>query len=422
MRTWKNQTSEGVVFNVDLVDEQGVETRANFFNKEAEKFYKILQKGKLYTFTGGRKKKGHTKWCPFKIELTFGSGAIIEEVQEDAGTCPMPHFEVKPLSEIETAEDNSMISVAGIVINCEMPSLVTCKNQTEKKRQNLQLADDSNITCRLTLWGERCVEDLHAGSVVLLKNVRVSLYNGSKSLNTGPATDVSMNEEANFHPRSQSLVHWYRQGGASASQNARSLSSMGGQTPLQTVQEMKDSAISLEMPGSTDGGPQQQGFHMVPVTITHIPHDKKPFYMACATEVPDERKGGTRPCNKKVEVQGDVWQCSAGHCANGPSARWICQFSAGDHTGSQYFSSFDEVGAKLLQCNADEAAKRWDRREMDPSMDVEIEQIFNRGSLQTFHAEGEVQEGDLQRRGKTEVLSIGLVASGLCERCASKVG
>lgn len=35
---------------------------------------------------------------------------------------------------------------------------------------------------------------------------------------------------------------------------------MGGQTPLQTVQEMKDSAISLEMPGgSTDGGPQQQG-------------------------------------------------------------------------------------------------------------------------------------------------------------------
>ena len=29
------------------------------------------------------------------------------------------------------------------------------------------------------------------------------------------------------------------------------------------------------------------GFHLVPVTITHIPHDKRPFYMACVEEVPD---------------------------------------------------------------------------------------------------------------------------------------
>ena len=32
---------------------------------------------------------------------------------------------------------------------------------------------------------------------------------------------------------------------------------MGGQTPLQNIQEMKDSAVSLEMPGATDGGAQQ---------------------------------------------------------------------------------------------------------------------------------------------------------------------
>lgn len=46
--------------------------------------------------------------CPFKIELTFGGGAKIEEASEDNGTCPMPHFEVKPLSEIETAEEKLM--------------------------------------------------------------------------------------------------------------------------------------------------------------------------------------------------------------------------------------------------------------------------------------------------------------------------
>lgn len=35
-------------------------------------------------------------------------------------------------------------------------------------------------------------------------------------------------------------------------------------------------------------GPRRHtGFHLVPVTITNIPHDRKPFYMACPHEVAD---------------------------------------------------------------------------------------------------------------------------------------
>eukprot|EP00435_Cladocopium_sp_Y103_P023224 s3975_g5.t1 len=331
-RNWKNTEKEGTIFNVELVDENGVETRGVFFNKEADKFHPILQKGKLYSFYGGRKKKGNSRWCPHKIELTFDSRANIQELPED-GRCPLPQFE------------NALITVAGVVINCEMPTSVACRNNTQRDRQNFQLLDDSNVTCRVTLWGEQCIEGLPCGVVVLLKNARVSGYNNSKSLNSGGVTDVSVDSAALWHRRCQQLLQWYRQGGEASSQNARSLSSMGGQTPLQNIQEMKDSAVSLDMPGATTDGGAQQGFHLVPVTITHIPHDKRPFYMACVEEVPDEKKG-TRSCNKKMEINGDVWQCALGHQV-APSARWICQFSACDHTGSSYFSSFDEAGEVL---------------------------------------------------------------------------
>ena len=37
---------------------------------------------------------------------------------------------------------------------------------------------------------------------------------------------------------------------------------MGGQTPLQNIQEMKDSAVSLEMPGATTDGGAQQGANL----------------------------------------------------------------------------------------------------------------------------------------------------------------
>jgi hypothetical protein len=41
----------------------------------------------------------------------------------------------------------------------------------------------------------------------------------------------------------------------------------------------------------------------------------------------------------------------------------------------------------MLGHKADEAARRWDRREVDQSMDVEIEQIFKRGKLASISAE-----------------------------------
>ena len=376
--SWKKENSAGTLFSADLVDERGVETRAVFFNKEVDKFFDILQKGKLYSFFGGRKKPGRTKWCSFKIELTFDSRASIEELPVSDQRCPLPHFDVKQLRDIEEKKEKDEISVAGIVLDAEAPSLISLRDGSQKKRQNLLLLDDSNVSCRVTFWGEHCVESAQSGSVVLLKNGRVSEYNNSKSLNTMRSSDISMDAAAMFHPRCQQLLQWYRQQGAHEAQNARSLSSLGGQTPVHTIEEMKASAISLDVPGALEASVNQQGFHLVPVTITNIPHDRKPFYMACPHEVADEKRG-TRSCNKKMEPHGDLWQCAAGHESSHPMARWMCQFIACDHTGSQYIASFDEVGVKLLGCTANEAASRWDRREVDNSLDGEIEEIFKQG-------------------------------------------
>jgi hypothetical protein len=46
--------------------------------------------------------------CPHKIELPFDSRANIQELPEDGSypRCPLPHFEVKPLSAIEESEDH----------------------------------------------------------------------------------------------------------------------------------------------------------------------------------------------------------------------------------------------------------------------------------------------------------------------------
>ena len=115
--------------------------------------------------------------CSFKIELTFDSRANIEELPLSDQRCPLLHFEVKQLRDIEEKKDDlpknkSMmldffqhskrntwkqtkkkdgivtlplvsqekdeISVAGIVLDAEPPSLISLKDGSQKKRHLVQ--------------------------------------------------------------------------------------------------------------------------------------------------------------------------------------------------------------------------------------------------------------------------------------------
>ncbi|EER15585.1 replication factor a 1, rfa1, putative [Perkinsus marinus ATCC 50983] len=58
VRHFTNARGGGSVFSVDLLDKEGSEIRGSFFNAAAEKFDKLLQKGKVYTFSKGNVKIG----------------------------------------------------------------------------------------------------------------------------------------------------------------------------------------------------------------------------------------------------------------------------------------------------------------------------------------------------------------------------
>jgi replication factor A1 len=47
MKRWSNARGEGVLFSIDLLDGAGGEIRGTFFKDAAEKFFGILEEGKV---------------------------------------------------------------------------------------------------------------------------------------------------------------------------------------------------------------------------------------------------------------------------------------------------------------------------------------------------------------------------------------
>merc|ERR1712194_322622 len=109
---------------------------------------------------------------------------------------------------------------------------------------------------------------------------------------------------------------------------------------------------------------------------------------SCPVDVPDDGprggEGKMRSCNRKVEQNGDNWVCSADHRCNLPKPRWIAQMSIADHTGSQYVSTFDDMGQEILACDATEASRLWDLKDHDTEAARKLESIFTTAQFKRF--------------------------------------
>lgn len=84
-RPWKNAKTEGSVFNIELMDNEGTQIVGTFFNDSAERYYLELDEGQVYTFTGGTVKIANAKYTSVKNDYTiiFDRNSTIERAEDD---------------------------------------------------------------------------------------------------------------------------------------------------------------------------------------------------------------------------------------------------------------------------------------------------------------------------------------------------
>jgi replication factor A1 len=374
---------EGHLFSIDLVDTEGKETRGTFFGESVDNFYELLQDGRTYMFSGGMVKKADQRFCHCELEITFDKGTVIQSVDDD-GRCPQMVLKLRPLSDVEALPIDSLIDVMAVVSETERPMDVNLKKGGTKRRMNVTILDDSGVSVRLTLWGEFADMPFYEGTVALFKGLKVSDF-GGKSLNNGFSGSVALDADAQArHPRAAVLARWYREQGAAAKQGAKALStSPGSSGPPQSISEMKEDAMALEiegsgaLPGAPNAAPTVKYATVLPATITFMPHERQPFYYACPAEVPDERAGNgkTRKCQKKTERDADGWKCAAGHCCPEPQPRWMSTFVIADHSDSMQVKAFDEITQQIVGSSAAECARLWELKDNDRDAFEKYEEI-----------------------------------------------
>ncbi|XP_020778616.2 replication protein A 70 kDa DNA-binding subunit-like isoform X2 [Boleophthalmus pectinirostris] len=383
-RTWSNSKGEGKLFSFEIVDQSG-EIKVTAFNKEVEKFYSLLEQGKVYYISKATLKAANKQFntLSHEYEMTLHANSSIVPCNDGDGV-PDVHCNFVPISELEQREKDTILDVIGVVKSAEDVSRITTKSSREVSKRALSLVDTSGKVVTATLWGEEAEKfDGSGHPVVAIKGARLSDF-GGRSLSALFSSTILVNPDL---PEAFRLRAWFdREGHAADSQSL-------------TEARLVGSGAKMNWKTLSD------------VKTEHMGHEEKADYFSCVATVVYIRKENclyracpSSNCNKKVlDQHNGLYRCEK--CDRDyPNFQYRLLLSANlsDYGDNQWVTCFQETAEALLGHSAQRLGRLRDTDE------EAFNQVFQRATFTThiFKNRVKLETYNDETRVKVTVLEI----------------
>ncbi|KAL1794239.1 hypothetical protein ACET3X_007660 [Alternaria dauci] len=341
MKEWHNQKGAGKLFSVNLLDDTG-EIRATAFTEVADKLYPIFEVGTVYYISAPCRvtlAKKQFSNLPNDYELQFERDTEVEKA-EDQENKPQIRFNFTKIADVANVEKDATIDTVGVLKEVAEITTITSKNTNKDySKRELTLADDSQTSIRLTIWG-KTAETFEAPleSIVAFKGAKVSDF-GGRSLSLLSSGTMMIDPDID---EAHKLRGWYNAAGQNAtfSTHQNMAPAAGG-----SKNEAKAIAAILEEEAYLQDTPTYMSLR---ASVLYVKNTTV-AYPACSTQ----------GCNKKVieENPGSWWCEKCQQAFPEPQYRYVLSVNVGDHTGTLWLSCFDEAGQDIVGMSANEAMK-----------------------------------------------------------------
>ncbi|OAD56898.1 Replication protein A 70 kDa DNA-binding subunit [Eufriesea mexicana] len=325
IRTWSNSRGEGKLFFMNLVDESG-EIRCTAFKDQCDKFYDMIEMGKVYYISRATLKTANKQFNNLKndYEMTLTGDSEVIPCHDNESDIPSLQFDFVPINDIEKKERNDIMDILGIVKSSGDLQILTSRNTgREMKKRDLNIVDETEEF------------DASNNPVLALKGARVGEFNGGKNLSTLSSTVLQIDPDI---PAAHRLRGWFNKIGRNEETKllSRGLGSAGGGNgPWITFKDVRDMELGFK-------GPE---IYTVKATLNMF-RIENALYKSCPTE----------SCKKKlVDQANDMYRCEKCN-KEYPNYRYrlLASMNLADWTDQQWVTAFSEEAEKVLGITAQE--------------------------------------------------------------------
>lgn len=388
IRTWNNDRGSGKLSSFDILDSKGNEMQVTMFNDVVDKFFEVIQEGKVFTISKGRIKIANKRYTHIKSEyqLDLSQDSEIVCLGDDNAISGMK-YDFKPLSALQDMNDKDYVDVCGVIDHVgEVQTFTSKKTEKELTKRNFRIVDQTNNAVECTLWGDEAqnFQESYMNMPITIKAARVSEFNG-KSLSVNKyainPSDV---------PECQTLQQWWTSGGNNTKFESmtQARGSGGRNEPPISLREVEQKGF---------GSSEDAQYFNTKVTIHRIPHslEKTPWYLS----VPEEEG----PAYKVVEEDG-AYRCEK----NGKTypnywPRYILRMQCMDHTGEHWFNCFNDVAKLIMNMDAKVCEEFFNQQD-----EAGFNKCFNDAQFQTwnFRVRAKQEEFNEEMRKRMDVLGV----------------
>ncbi|XP_071381373.1 replication protein A 70 kDa DNA-binding subunit-like isoform X2 [Centroberyx affinis] len=384
IRTWSNSKGEGKLFSFEIVDESG-EIKITAFNKEVDKFFPLVEQGKVYYISKASLKMANKQYTTLKneYEMTLHANSSIVPCGDSQGV-PTMQCDFVPIAELENRDKDAIIDVIGVCKSAEEVSRITTKTSREVSKRALNLMDTTGKVVTVTLWGEEAERfDGSELPVVAIKGARLSDF-GGRSLSVLFSSTVMVNPDI---PEAFRLRAWYYQEGYAL--NSQSLTETrsagsGARVNWKTLSDVKNECLGQ--------GEKAEYFSCV-ATVLYC-RKENCLYQACPSA----------DCSKKViDQQNGLYRCEKCN-KEFPNFKYRLLLSANiaDFGDNQWVTCFQETAEVLLGHSAETLGQL---READ---DAVFDEVFQKANFTThiFKIRMKLETYNDESRVKATVIEI----------------
>eukprot|EP00746_Dinoflagellata_sp_MGD_P146618 gnl/MRDRNA2_/MRDRNA2_79066_c0_seq1.p1 gnl/MRDRNA2_/MRDRNA2_79066_c0~~gnl/MRDRNA2_/MRDRNA2_79066_c0_seq1.p1 ORF type:complete len:489 (+),score=116.86 gnl/MRDRNA2_/MRDRNA2_79066_c0_seq1:88-1467(+) len=335
---------EGKLFSVELLDAEGGQIRATFFNEAVDMYQSVLKTGQVFFLSGGnlRVADARYKTCNHRYEISFDRGCNIEKASDDDKSIDLVRFEFVDLRTVQSKPLPCIVDLCGVIQSFQDVAKITAKAGHELIKRDIVIADDTGYTLNVTLWGaeaQRKDSDFQGNPVLAAKAIRINDFSG-RSGSSISNSQIQVNPEN--VPEVKRLKEWWANGGSkqqltALSQRQGGTGGAGGDAKVVDLAEIRS---KIELVGDKPEYLQTVA-RVQQVQLRKQGEKKEVYYNACA-----EPKPNGLPCNRKVMENGEcpVCQKPGGKTCVRLMAR--CQFA--DAADSMWMTTFNESATAVL--------------------------------------------------------------------------
>ncbi|GFE53136.1 replication factor A-related protein, putative [Babesia ovis] len=335
------------IMHVDVVDKHGDSIRIKFWGKSATKWYEVLQKGNVYTFSKGNVELSNKRFntTPHNYEITCHQDSIIEAVEDDVDIKMQRDHKLLTLRDIKSMPQVTQAPVDLLcILNAVQPvTNIVTKTGRELSKRTVSIVDDTGYEMDFVLWGEHAkmdeIEQME-GKAILATRVGIREWQGTRNCQSTGSSEIKLATQENIKEPAKltQLETWFE----SAKANNETFKSVKQQTQnTRDSYELVDVATLLT---------KTKGSFVIKAKLRKLFWKNKEgavrmWYQACPM------------CSKKVIMDEDTnrYRCIACDDASVvPIPRYVFQCNFMDSTGKLNAHITAEIGDKLLGKTAKE--------------------------------------------------------------------